>query len=128
MGLGGTFMDKTTARLEYEAMSLEQLENERTVQEGKKAAAFETHEKACSKMTGSIVMTAFGLVFLILLPVSIPLLVIGIPKVVDSSKTRNRSNHEYNEASWRLNLIARLLAERKNVSNAGPEEVSGEVI
>lgn len=122
-------MDKNTARLEYEAMSLDELENEKTVQEGKKTAAFEAHEKACKKMTNSIIMTAFGLVFFILLPVSIPLLVIGIPKIVDSSKARNSSNHEYNEAVWRLNLIAQLKVKGKNASSAeGPEEVSGEVI
>lgn len=121
-------MDKATTRLEYEAMSLQELENERTLQESKKSSAFDQHEKACKKMTGSIVMTAFGLVFFILLPVSIPLLVIGIPKVVDSSKTRNRSNHEYNEAVWRLNLIAQLKAQNKYASAAGAEEVNGEVI
>lgn len=121
-------MDKKTATLEYEAMSLEELENEKTTQEGKKAAAFEAHEKACKKMTSSIIMTAFGLVFFILLPVSIPLLVIGIPKVVDSSKARNSSNHEYNEAVWRLNLIAQIKAQNKAASKEGPEEVSGEVI
>lgn len=121
-------MDKRTATLEYEAMSPQELDSEKTLQEGKKTEAFEAHEKACKKMTSSIIMTAFGIVFFILLPVSIPLLVIGIPKVVDSSKARNNSNHEYNEAVWRLNLIAQLKAKNKAASKAGPEEVSGEVI
>lgn len=119
-------MDKTTVKLQYDAMSEEEILKEKEIQTARKEDAFVKHEEAVDKMTSAIVMTAFGVFFLIVLPVSIPLLAIGIPKTVNTSKARNSSNHEYNDASWRLDCLERVMAERKIKS--GPEEVHGEVI
>ncbi len=119
-------MDKEAAKRDYEAMNAEELVKEKQIQEAKKADAYARHEKAVKDMTSPIVMAAFGLAFIWLLPLSIPLLVIGVPRIVDASKARNSSTHEYNEACWRLNLLDSLMREKK--VSPEKEEVSGEVI
>ncbi len=119
-------MDKEGAKRDYGAMTTEELIKEKQIQEAKKADAYARHEKAVGDMVSPIVMASIGLVFIWLLPLSIPLLVIGIPRIVDASKARNSSNHEYNEACWRLNLLDSLMRERK--VSPEKEEVSGEVI
>ena len=118
-------MEKEKIRVRYESLSQEALSSEKLIQESKKAEALKSHEEASGKMTSGIVMSAFGLVFIWLLPASIPLLVIGIPKIVDSAKKRHKINDEYEEAVYRLEVIDDLLSLSRNDEE---EAVNGEVI
>ena len=119
-------MDKARIRTNYESLSDEQIIKEKAIQQAAKEDALKRHEDEANKMTSGIVMAAIGLVFIWLLPASIPLLVIGIPKIVKSSKARHEINGEYEEAVARLKILQEI-SEEKHVQDQ-PEEVSGEVI
>ena len=119
-------MDKTRIYEHYEKLDNDALIKEKGVQQAKKEDAFKRHEDAANKMTSGIVMAAIGLVFIWLLPASIPLLVIGIPKIVRSAKERHAINDEYEEAVYRLSSLDEIM-EGKDVKVA-PEEVEGEVL
>lgn len=119
-------MDKTRIYEHYEKLDSDALIKEKGVQQAKKEDAFKRHEDAANKMTSGIVMAATGLVFIWLLPASIPLLVIGIPKIVRSAKERHAINDEYEEAVYRLSSLDEIM-EGKDVK-VTPEEVEGEVL
>lgn len=119
-------MDKTRIYEHYEKLDNDALIKEKGVQQAKKEDAFKRHEDAANKMTSGIVMAAIGLVFIWLLPASIPLLVIGIPKIVRSAKERHAINDEYEEAVYRLSSLNEIM-EGKDVK-VTPEEVEGEVL
>lgn len=119
-------MDKTRIYEHYEKLDNDALIKEKGVQQAKKEDAFKRHEDAANKMTSGIVMAAIGLVFIWLLPASIPLLVIGIPKIVRSAKERHAINDEYEEAVYRLSSLDEIM-EGKDVK-VTPEEVEGEVL
>ena len=119
-------MDKTRIYEHYEKLDNDALIKEKGVQQAKKEDAFKRHEDAANKMTSGIVMAAIGLVFIWLLPASIPLLVIGIPKIVRSAKERHAINDEYEEAVYRLSSLDEIM-EGKDVKVA-PEEIEGEVL
>ncbi len=119
-------MDKTRIYDHYQKCDNDALVKEKAVQLAKKEDAFKRHEEAANKMTSGIVMSAIGLVFIWLLPASIPLLVIGIPKIVKSAKIRHAINDECEEAVYRLSVLDEIMDD-KNVK-AVPEEVEGEVV
>ena len=119
-------MDKTRIYEHYEKLDNDALIKEKGAQQAKKEDAFKRHEDAANKMTSGIVMAAIGLVFIWLLPASIPLLVIGIPKIVRSAKERHAINDEYEEAVYRLSSLDEIM-EGKDVKVA-PEEIEGEVL
>lgn len=119
-------MDKNRIYDHYQKLDGDALLKEKSVQLAKKEDAFKRHEEAADKMTSGIVMSAIGLFFLWLLPASIPLLAIGVPKIVNSSKIRHSVNDEYEEAVYRLSALDEII-ECKNV-NSAPEEVEGEVV
>lgn len=119
-------MDKTRIYEHYEKLDNDALIKEKGVQQAKKEDAFKRHEEAVNKMTSGIVMAAIGLVFIWLLPASIPLLVIGIPKIVRSAKERHAINDEYEEAVYRLSSLDEIM-EGKG-AKVTPEEVEGEVL
>ena len=119
-------MDKSRIYDHYQQYDNDALIKEKGVQQAKKEDAFKRHEDAASKMTSGIVMSAIGLVFIWLLPASIPLLVIGIPKIVKSAKIRHAINDEYEEAVYRLSVLDEIM-DGKNIKVA-PEEVDGEVL
>ncbi len=119
-------MDKTKIYEHYEKLDNDALIKEKGIQQAKKEDAFKRHEEAANAMTSGIVMSAIGLVFVWLLPVSIPLLVIGIPKIVRSAKARHAVNDECEEAVYRLSSLDEIM-EVKDVKIT-PEEVEGEVL
>ena len=119
-------MDKTRIYEHYEKLDNDALIKEKGAQQAKKEDAFKRHEDAANKMTSGIVMAAIGLVFIWFLPASIPLLVIGIPKIVRSAKERHAINDEYEEAVYRLSSLDEIM-EGKDVKVA-PEEIEGEVL
>ncbi len=119
-------MDKSKIYQRYELLDNDELIREKSVQQAKKEDAFKRHQQAVDAMTSGIVMSAIGFVFIWLLPASIPLLVIGVPKIVNSAKKRHAVNDECEEAVCRLAILDEML-ETKNVK-VGPEEVEGEVI
>lgn len=119
-------MDKTRIYDLYQKLDGDALSKEKSIQQAKKDDAYKRHQAAVDAMTSGIVMSAIGLVFIWLLPASIPLLVIGIPKIVKSAKTRHALNDECAEAVYRLSVLDEIM-ETKDVK-VTPEEVEGEVI
>ena len=119
-------MDKAKIREHYKSLDKDALIKEKSIQEANKEDAYKQHEEASNKMTSGIVMSAIGLVFIWLLPASIPLLVIGVPKIVKAAKSRHVINDVYEEAVYRLSVLQEVM-EECNVQDA-PEEVSGEVV
>lgn len=77
---------------DYEGKTLEELMALKKEQERRMTSAKETW--ATTNLAGEITMAALGLVFLPLLPISIPLLIIGIRGIVVKSKTRLSANRE----------------------------------
>ncbi len=119
-------MDKEWIREAYGKLDKDGLIKEKSIQEAKRDDALKRHQAASSQMTSGIVMAAIGLFFIWLLPASIPLLVIGIPKIVNNAKDRHHINDEHAEAVYRLSVLERIMSE-KDVK-VEPEEVTGEVI
>ncbi len=119
-------MDKAWIRETYEKLGKDAILKEKSVQEAKKEDSLKRHQNSVDVMTSGIIMSAIGFVFIWLLPVSIPLLVIGIPKIINAAKLRHAINDEYEEALYRVSVLERLISERG--IDAAPEEVTGEVI
>lgn len=119
-------MEKEWIRERYEKLDKDGLLKEKSIQEVKKEDSLKRHQASVDQMTSGIVMAAIGLFFVWFLPASIPLLVIGIPKIVRAAKIRRSTNDEYGEASYRVSLLEKLI-EESGVNNE-PEEVSGEVV
>ena len=119
-------MEKEWIRESYEKLDKDALIKEKAIQEAKKDDALKRHKTASDQMTSGIVMAAIGLFFIWLLPASIPLLVIGIPKIVNAAKNRHHINDEHAEAVYRLSVLERIMTEKE--IKVEPEEVTGEVI
>jgi hypothetical protein len=116
-------MNESLYREEYSGMSLEALKAEREKQQ--KIEADQTAIWETTDLTSPIVMTAFGLIFIWLLPLSIPLLVIGIPRIVNNAKLRNRCNMAIYHARDRIAVLDILIRnkEKDQAGAAGATEV-----
>lgn len=96
---------------EYLGKSKDELLGLKQEMEGRRDAAIEKWKEI--KLTGSIVMTVFGAIFIWLLPLSIPLLICGIKGIVRKGKERNRWNREIDDANLRIFDIEEAMKEAK---------------
>lgn len=119
-------MNEARYREEYSGMSLEALKAEREKQ--KKIEAEQTEIWKTTDLTSSITMTAFGLVFIWFLPLSIPLLVIGIPAIVNKAKLRNRCNMAIYHARDRIGVLDILIRKKEQDRSGADSAVEVEVV
>ena len=106
-------------REQYSGMTVEQLEAERLKQE--KIIEEKTEIWKTTDLVEPIIWVAIGLTFFWLLPLSIPLLVIFIPRIVNKAVLRNQCNQAIYHARDRIGVLDELL-EKKRAYKAGKEE------
>ena len=105
---------------EYSTFTKEEINEEIAKQEGIIKEQTAIWEK--TGLAGPIVMAVFGLIFSVVL-IGIPLAVIGIMKIVEKAKTRNRANLAIYHARDRISVLNSLKGSAKSKSEAIEVEV-----